>query len=151
MVTVPTIQTLNVRYKKYKNYQFLWQIFVLKCSQNWKLKWMLKHSVSVMWISTHQSHSSHWCPLQVQEEDSSTTMNVNFTLIIFLHTLCAIWLPLESLRNYLISYWNSRIQEQCPDCGPPGWLVSSCTRLHELLRLLVLCCLLYVIIKKTSK
>jgi len=28
--------------------------------------------------STHQSHSSFWCPLQVQEEDYSTTMNVNF-------------------------------------------------------------------------
>jgi hypothetical protein len=47
-VTVPTIQTPKVRYKIYKNdYQFLWQIFVLKWSQNYKLKWMLKHAVSV--------------------------------------------------------------------------------------------------------
>lgn len=67
---------------------------------------MLKHAVSVMWISTYQSHSSHWCPLQVQE-DSSTTMNVKF---IFAYTVC----HLTSIRifvklsHFLLKFKNTR-------------------------------------------
>lgn len=76
---------------------------------------MLKHAVSVMWISTHQSHSSHWCPLQVQEEDSSTTMNVNS---IFEYIVC----HLTSIRICEIISFLTEIQEHKSNVQTVGHL-----------------------------
>jgi hypothetical protein len=68
---------------------------------------MLKHAVSVMWISTYLSHSSHWCPLQVQEEDSSITMNVKFIFAYIVSHLTSIRIFVK-LSHFLLKLKNTK-------------------------------------------